>query len=78
MKRKRRRLDTGWRPVTLAMPGEFVPAVSEIARHYGIPPLEYCRRALLLRLKADGVCLEEYEGEAGSGATTRFIAHRND
>jgi len=43
---------------------EFVPAVGEIARHYGIPPLEYCRRALLLRLKADGVCLEEYEGEA--------------
>ena len=46
------------------MPSEFVPAVGEIARHYGIPPLEYCRRALLLRLKADGVCLEEYEGEA--------------
>jgi hypothetical protein len=61
---KRNRRDTGWRPITVAMPSEFVPAVSEIARRYGIPPLEYCRRALLLRLMADGICLEEFQGEA--------------
>ena len=36
----------------------------DVAHKYRMPPLEYIRRALMLRLEADGVRIEDYDGEA--------------
>jgi hypothetical protein len=53
-----------WNPVTLLMPSTFTTAATEAAHRYQMPVPEYCRQALLLRLAADGIRLEDYEGEA--------------
>ena len=50
-----------WNPVTLLMPSTFAVAAREAAHRYQMPVPEYCRQALLLRLAADGVRLEDYE-----------------
>jgi hypothetical protein len=55
---------TGWEPVTFLMPSMFREAAAEAAHRYSLPAPEYCRRALLLRLEADGVRLEDYEPKA--------------
>jgi hypothetical protein len=49
-----------WDEITLAMPWSFAPATSDVARRYRLTVTEYCRRALLMRLAADGVRLEDY------------------
>ena len=53
-----------WNPLTLLMPSTFDLAAREAAHRYHMPVTEYCRQALLLRLRADGVRLEDYELEA--------------
>jgi hypothetical protein len=46
-----------WDAITLLMPHSFAPAATAIA-------LEYCRRALLLRLEADGRRLDDFDRAA--------------
>jgi hypothetical protein len=53
-----------WDPITLLMPYSFAPAATAIAHRYKMPVLEYCRRALLLRLEADGVRLDDFDTAA--------------
>jgi hypothetical protein len=50
-----------WDTITLRVPHSFAPAAQEVAHRYSMPVTEYCRQALLLRLAADGVRLEDYE-----------------
>jgi hypothetical protein len=52
---------TYWDHITLMVPWNFEQAAREAAHRYKMPVTEYCRRALLLRLEADGVRLEDYE-----------------
>ena len=59
-----RRDESYWEPITLLMPHSFAPAVKEIAHRYQMPATEYCRRALLLRLAADGVRLDDFDRAA--------------
>jgi hypothetical protein len=62
MARKQRRSDGDryWNPITLLMPCNFASAATEAAHMYRMPATEYCRRALLLRLEADGVRLDDF------------------
>jgi hypothetical protein len=66
MARKRHSDDDGnyWDAITLLMPYSFAPAATAIAHRYKMPVLEYCRRALLLRLEADGVRLDDFDRAA--------------
>jgi hypothetical protein len=61
---RRRKARTYWDEVTLAMPYTFTRAVVDVAHKYRMPPLEYIRRALMLRLEADGVRIEDYDEAA--------------
>jgi hypothetical protein len=49
-----------WDHITLMVPSTFEPAAREAAHRYSMPVTEYCRRALILRLEADGVRLSDY------------------
>lgn len=60
-KRKRETDADYWNPVTLLMPSTFALAAREAAHRYQMPVPEYCRQALLLRLAADGVRLEDFD-----------------
>jgi hypothetical protein len=53
-----------WDTLTLLMPSTFAPAAEDVARRYQMPVTEYCRQALLLRLRADGVRLEDFSDAA--------------
>jgi len=48
-----------WDHITLMVPSTFEAAAREAAHRYGMPINEYCRRALLLRLEADGIRLTD-------------------
>ena len=62
MTRKQRQpAEDFWDHITLMVPYNFEPAAREAAHRAAMPVTEYCRRALLLRLEADGVRLEDYE-----------------
>jgi hypothetical protein len=50
-----------WDHITLMVPANFEPAAREAAHRQAMPVTEYCRRALILRLEADGVRLQDYE-----------------
>jgi hypothetical protein len=50
-----------WDHITLMVPRNFEDAAREAAHRYAMPVTEYCRRALILRLEADGVRLQDYE-----------------
>jgi hypothetical protein len=50
-----------WDHITLAVPYNFEPAARAAAHRYKMPVTEYCRRALLLRLEADGVRLDDFD-----------------
>lgn len=51
----------GWEPVTLLMPKAFRAAAADAAYRQRLPAREYCRQALILKLAADGVRLDDYE-----------------
>jgi hypothetical protein len=53
-----------WDQVSFLMPVPIVPAIEETARKFGLPPTEYMRRAVLLRLQADGVDLDDFDAAA--------------
>jgi hypothetical protein len=53
-----------WNPLTLLMPSTFAHAAREAAHRYQMPVPEYCRQALLLRLAADGIRLDDYDQAA--------------
>jgi hypothetical protein len=55
---------TYWDQITLMVPSNFASAATEAAHRYNMPMPEYCRQALLLRLAADGVRLDDYPLEA--------------
>ena len=55
---------TYWDHITLMVPYNFEAAAREAAHRYAMPVTEYCRRALLLRLEADGVRLDDYSPAA--------------
>ncbi len=55
---------TYWEHITLMVPYTFAPAARAAAHRYNMPVPEYCRRALLLRLEADGVRLDDFEAAA--------------
>jgi hypothetical protein len=50
-----------WEPLTVLMPSAFKDAATDAAHRCRLQATEYCRQALLLRLQADGVRLEDYE-----------------
>lgn len=56
--------DDYWDHITLAMPYTFALAATEVAHRYRMPVTEYCRRALLLRLAADGMRLDDFDKAA--------------
>jgi hypothetical protein len=63
MARKRRESGpdaTYWDHITIMVPFNFEPAAREAAHRYKMPVTEYCRQALLMRLAADGVRLDDY------------------
>ena len=68
MARKHRQTHTDatyWDHITIMVPFNFAPAAAQEAAHkYKMPVTEYCRQALLLRLAADGVRLDDYVAEA--------------
>ena len=47
--------------ITLMVPYNFEAAARAAAHRNAMPVTEYCRRALLLRLEADGVRLGDYD-----------------
>jgi hypothetical protein len=49
-----------WDYITLMVPYSFAPAAQEAAHRHKMPITEYCRQALLLRLAADGVRIDDY------------------
>ena len=51
-----------WDHITLMVPRNFEAAAREAAHRFSMPVTEYCRRALLLRLEADGIRLADYRG----------------
>jgi len=51
--------ETYWDHITLMVPRNFEDAARKAAHRYAMPVTEYCRRALLLRLEADGIRLTE-------------------
>ena len=61
MAKKQKKSTPPWDQVTFLMPVRIIPAIRETAHKYRLPPTEYMRRALLLRLQADGVDLDDYE-----------------
>jgi hypothetical protein len=61
MRRKTQTAPDFWDHITLAVPHSFEPAAREAAHRVKMPVTEYCRRALLLRLEADGVRLDDFE-----------------
>jgi hypothetical protein len=50
---------TFWDHITLMVPHNFEAAARVAAHRACMPVTEYCRRALLLRLEADGIRLTE-------------------
>jgi hypothetical protein len=67
MAKKRRPTDKDasyWDALTLLMPYNFAPAARDAAHRFKMPVTEYCRRALLLRLEADGVRIDDYRDAA--------------
>jgi hypothetical protein len=64
MARNSKKRDAYWGSFTLMMPYCFAHAAQEAAHRYNMPTTEYCRRALLLRLEADGIRLEDYDDTA--------------
>ena len=52
-----------WDELVLPMPRRAVNAAIAAAHNYDIEATEYCRRAILLRLAADGMNLRDF-GEA--------------
>jgi hypothetical protein len=48
-----------WDQISFLMPIHIIPAIEDTARRFRLPPTEYMRRALLLRLQADGVDLDD-------------------
>jgi hypothetical protein len=61
MAKKQKQSTPPWDQVSFLMPTHIIPAIAETAHKYSLPATEYCRRALLLRLQADGVDLDDYE-----------------
>lgn len=61
MKPKKQQEREFWDHISVMVPRNFEPAAQEAAHRAAMPVTEYCRRALLLRLEADGVRLEDYE-----------------
>ena len=60
MSRKHQQTDEEyWDHIVLMVPREFEEAARTAAHRYAMPVTEYCRRALLLRLEADGIRLTE-------------------
>ena len=55
---------TYWDTLVLMVPYHFAPAAREAAHRCNMPTPEYCRRALLLRLEADGVRIDDYADAA--------------
>jgi len=53
-----------WDHITLMVPYNFEEAAREAAHKSAMPVTEYCRRALILRLEADGVRLNDYQPAA--------------
>ena len=53
-----------WDHITLMVPYNFEAAAREAAHRHAMPVTEYCRRALILRLEADGVRLADYDAVA--------------
>ena len=49
-----------WDHIAIMVPRNFEAAAREAAHRASMPITEYCRRALLLRLEADGVRLSDY------------------
>jgi hypothetical protein len=67
MARKTKRSDTDanyWDQLTIMIPYHFPAAAREAAHRYGMPVTEWARQALLLRLAADGVHLDDYRDVA--------------
>jgi hypothetical protein len=62
MARKKR--NDFWDTLTLLVPYHFTTAATEAAHRCKMPVTEYCRMALLLRLEADGVRLDDYRDRA--------------
>jgi hypothetical protein len=50
--------------VTLLLPPNFEPAARYAAQRCKLPLTEYMRRALILRLEADGVRLDDFDKAA--------------
>jgi hypothetical protein len=61
MKMNRQLADDFWDYISIAVPYNFEPAARQAAHRQGLMVSEYIRRALLLRLEADGVRLSDYE-----------------
>jgi len=53
-----------WDELTLMMPRRAVHGAIEVAHTFNMDATEYCRRAILLRLAADGINLDQYEEPA--------------
>jgi hypothetical protein len=49
-----------WDHITLMVPSTFEAAARTAAHRNALPVTEYCRRALLLRLEADGIRLDDF------------------
>lgn len=60
MARRRPVDDQYWDRIMLMVPYHFAAAAQEAAHRNRMPTLEWCRHALLLRLEADGVRIEDY------------------
>ena len=59
---------TYWDHITLMVPSTFEAAAREAAHRNAMPVTEYCRRALLLRLEADGVRLGDFRTDLTAAA----------
>jgi hypothetical protein len=57
----RKLADDFWDYISIAVPYNFEPAAREAAHRQGLMVTEYIRRALLLRLEADGIRLADFE-----------------
>jgi hypothetical protein len=55
-----------WDHITLMVPHNFEAAARKAAHRCAMPVTEYCRRALLLRLEADGIRLTDHDNRAAA------------
>ena len=53
-----------WDELVLLMPRRAVDAAIEAAHDFNMDATEYCRRAIILRLAADGMNLRDFEEAA--------------